>query len=456
MIGFRLETPDQRGVSIRTGFDHLPECRTVRLAETATLRQQHRITSRSQQLADTRTRVHFDPILSSRILAVVVDDQWKRPLARWRVEIRFDAELSARIEDRLWRLRFAIAAAYGHRAQHYDDRFRHDRSILHLVKSSWLSRAFIAGAIAAAAMTTITAAPQTQGTQASKKLPIVAFLGGNRAVLDWVVGGLRDIGYFPERDFHLEARLTEGRPETEAQFAAEIVTLHPSVVVATVNAALELKKRTSVLPILLTNTPENIGLRMMDSLEHPGGNVTGVVERPALRNQKTLSLLKEIVPGLSRVAVLTAGYSIGAPLQSFAAANGLQLDIADFRSAVELERAFDKLAANSPQALFVGGGPLILANISKIASLAASRKWPSINENRELPQSGGLMSYGGFGDARQVAQYVDRILKGAKPGELAAEVRPLHWDLVINLNSAKQLGLTIPDSVLAQAAEIIR
>jgi putative ABC transport system substrate-binding protein len=308
----------------------------------------------------------------------------------------------------------------------------------------------------ASAIRATTAAVPTPSAQIGTTRPIIAFLGGNRAVLDWFLTGLRDFGYVAERDFHLEARLTEGSAEKEARFAGEIVALQPSVVVATVNAALELKERTNVLPIVLTNTPEGIALRMMDSLEHPGGNVTGVVERPALRNQKTLSLLKEVVPGLSRVAVLTGGYGVGAPLQAFAAANGLQLDVVDFRSAEELDRAFEKLAANSPQALFVGGGPLVLANMSKIAILAASRKWPSINENRELPQSGGLMSYGGFGDARRVAQYVDKILKGTKPSELPAEVAQQHWDLVINLKSAKQLGLTIPQSVLAQAAEILR
>src|SRR5207244_10100483 len=131
-------------------------------------------------------------------------------------------------------------------------------------------------------------------------------------------------------------------------------------------------------------------------------------------------------------------------------------DIANFTTGDQLEAAFDKLAAKAPQALFVGSGPLTLAHLPKIASLAAARKWPSISDNRELPENGGLMSYGGFGDARRVAQYVDKILKGAKPSELPAEVEQQHGDLVVNLKSAKQLGLTIPQSVLAQAAEILR
>jgi putative ABC transport system substrate-binding protein len=330
--------------------------------------------------------------------------------------------------------------------------------VLKAPRRARVRRVCLVVAAVATGFTAMTAAVRMPSTQANTKLPVIAFLGGNRPVLDWVLTGLRDTGYVAERDFHLEVRLTGGSPEKESQFAAEIVGLQPAVVVATGNAAIELTKRTSVLPVVLTNTPENIALRMMDSLEHPGRNVTGVVERPALRTQKELSLLKEVLPGLRRLAVLTGGFRVGV-LPAFAAANGIQFDVVDFSSADELDRAFDKLATNSPQALFLGGGPLTLANMSTIASLAGARKWPSMSENSELPRYGGLMSYGsngGYGDPRQVAQYVDRILKGAKPGDLPAMVPEPHWDLVINLKSAKQLGLTIPQSVLAQAAEILR
>src|SRR5712692_330147 len=138
----------------------------------------------------------------------------------------------------------------------------------------------------ASATTAMPAAAQALTAQTNQKLPVVAFLVGNRPVLDWVLTGLRDIGYVAERDFHLEARLTEGNAENEARFAAEIVGLQPNLVIATGSAALELKQRTSVLPVVLTRTPENLALKMMDSLEHPGGNVTGTVERTAPRSQK--------------------------------------------------------------------------------------------------------------------------------------------------------------------------
>jgi len=308
---------------------------------------------------------------------------------------------------------------------------------------------------ATATMATTGAMPQRAGSGVEKKLPVVAVLVGNRAVLDWILTGMGDIGYVAERDFHLEARLTEGIAEKESQFADDIVAQQPDVVIAT--AALELKKRTSVLPIVLAGigAPEATALKMMNSLEHPGGNVTGVVEGAAgVRDARRLSLLKEAVPGLIRVAVLGPG--VKPEVRTAAVKLGLQLDFVALTNADQIEAAFDKLATKAPQALWVPSGAFSLANISKIASLAAAQKWPSISESRELPASGGLMSYGGRGDARRVAQYVDKILKGAKPSELPAVVQEPHWDLVINLNSATQLGITIPDSVLAQAAEIIR
>ena len=308
---------------------------------------------------------------------------------------------------------------------------------------------------ATATMATTGAMPQTAGTRVEKKLPVVAVLVGNRVVLDWILTGMRDIGYVAERDFHLEARLTEGIAEKQSQFADDIVALQPDVVIT--GAALELKKRTSVLPIVLDGRGvlEATALTMMHSLEHPGGNVTGVVEGAAgVRDARRLSFLKEAVPGLTRVAVLGPG--VKPEVRTAAVTLGLQLDFVAFTSADQIEAAFDKLAAKAPQALWVPSGAFSLANISKIASLAAARKWPSISESRELPASGGLMSYGGFGDPRRVAQYVDRILKGAKPGDLPAEIEQQRWELVINLKSAQQLGITIPDSVLAQAAEIIR
>ena len=299
------------------------------------------------------------------------------------------------------------------------------------------------------------AVSQTPPPQAKQRLPIVAVIGAS-AFVDRLVKGMSDIGYVAERDFHLEACASEGLADGEARCAASLVALQPTVIVATTNAALQVSQRTDRLPIVIAQTPENIALRMMDSLQHPGRNVTGVVERPALRTQRELSLLKELGPGLTRVAVLTGGYTLGDAARTSAVANGLQLDVVDFRSTNQLEAAFDRLAMKSPQALFVGGGPLTATNITRIARLAAARRWPSISENRELPANGGLMSYGGPGDPRRVALYVDKILKGAKPSDLPAEVGDQNWALVINAESAKRLGLAIPTSILSQSAEIIR
>jgi putative ABC transport system substrate-binding protein len=307
-------------------------------------------------------------------------------------------------------------------------------------------------AAVATGLTAMTATVLTPPPQANTKLPVIAFLGGNRSTLDWVLSGLRDIGYVAESDFHLEARLTDGSLEKQRQFAAELVALRPTVIVATGTASNDLTKLTSALPIVVARTEEPDALQMMDSLEHPGRNVTGVVTRGSIRDQRRLSLLEQVVPALTRVAVLNG---VKPEVRALADKLHIQLDIANFTTGDQLEAAFDKLAAKAPQALFVGSGPLTLAHLPKIASLAAARKWPSISDNRELPENGGLMSYGGFGNARRVAQYVDKVLKGVKPGDLPAEVHQ-QWQLVINLKSATQLGLTIPNSLLVQAAEILR
>jgi putative ABC transport system substrate-binding protein len=308
------------------------------------------------------------------------------------------------------------------------------------------------------AATAITAsARQSVPPQPRERIPVVGYLGGNRSVLDEFVTAMRDARYSAGRDFRLEARLTDGIAEKQRSFASELVALAPDVIVATGTASLDLKMLTSTIPIVLTATPESTALRIIDSLEHPGGNVTGVVARESVRIQKELSLLKEVVPGLTRVAML-ADASLPRPLvpETLAPSMGLQLTVVGVTSGDLLDRAFNELAAILPDALFVGGGPLLLAHTPMIAKLATGRNWPSIAESRELPASGGLMSYGGWGDGPQrAAHYVDRILKGAKPRDLPVEIQQ-DWQLVINMNAATQLGLTIPDSVLAQATEIIR
>lgn len=193
----------------------------------------------------------------------------------------------------------------------------------------------------------------------------------------------------------------------------------------------------------------------MNSLERPGGNVTGVVARSEVRVARELSLLKEVVPGLTRVAAVFSGMPAEGA-RRLAEELELQFYSVGLASGDELAGAFEQLASASPQALFVGGGGWTLAQIAMIARQAEARGWPSVGEIRDLPAHGGLMSYGGLGDGPQrAAIYVDRILKGSDPADLPAELQQ-NWELVINLTSATQLGLTIPDSILAQAAELIR
>src|SRR5262245_53588271 len=282
----------------------------------------------------------------------------------------------------------------------------------------------------------------------------------NNAARDFVQA-LRELGYIEGKNLVLEWRSAENRFERLPGLVAELVSLKVDVLVAphgvTARAA---KNATQTIPIvMMANDP--VGLGLIGSLSRPGGNVTGLSLYYEAINEKRLELLKEIVPGLARVGVLQDPMLLGTPLfwkeiEVAAQRLGVALEALEVRGPEDFEAAFATAKQRNAQALFDNEGRLTFIYRSRITALAASTRLPVMYANRELPDAGGLMSYGVSFPALnwQIASYVDKILKGAKPADLPVE-QPTKFELVINVKVAKALGLTIPPSLLARADELI-
>jgi putative tryptophan/tyrosine transport system substrate-binding protein len=277
---------------------------------------------------------------------------------------------------------------------------------------------------------------------------------------------LRERGYIEGQNIAIEYRFSEGKRERFPELAAELVRLKVDIIVvaggdpsirATMNA-------TKTIPIVMSGAgidPVEAGL--VESLARPGGNVTGVTNLVGELGGKRLELLKEAVPKLARVAVLYDPATQASVLEVKdllpVAAHALKLTVQSWevRAATGFEKVFAALSKQRPDGLHVGGGPLMNANQKRIVGLALKSRLPAMYVRREFVDAGGLMSYGAdLADSyRRVAYYVDRILKGAKPADLPVE-QPTKFELVINLKTAKQIGLTIPPDVLARATKIIK
>jgi putative ABC transport system substrate-binding protein len=277
---------------------------------------------------------------------------------------------------------------------------------------------------------------------------------------------LRELGYIEGQNIATEYRYAEGKRDRYSQLAAELVRLKVDIIVVaggnpTVRAT---KNATKTIPIVMTGAggdPVEAGL--VESLARPGGNVTGVTNLTGELGGKRLELLKEAVPKLARVAVpydTANANSIRAVKEVLpVAARGLGLTIQpwEVRAADGFETVFAALNKQRPDGLYVSGGPLMLANQKRIADFALTSRLPSTYYYREAVDAGGLMYYGAdLADSyRRVAYCVDKILKGAKPADLPVE-QPTKFELVINLKTAKQIGLTIPQKVLARADRVIK
>jgi putative ABC transport system substrate-binding protein len=278
-----------------------------------------------------------------------------------------------------------------------------------------------------------------------------------------LLDGLREYGYSEGRNLVFERRFSEGHAERFAAFAAEMVQLKIDCIIAiTTPAALAVKNATQTIPVVMTTAIDPVGAGLVASLARPGGTVTGnAILYPEL-STKRLELLKDVVPGLSHVVVLwnaanPANASVWQATQAAAGALGLLLQAQEVRSAQDFEDAFARTAQVHPEALLVLDDALIAMHRQHIAEFATQQHLPSVFAARESVVAGGLMSYGpSLSDLfRRAATYVDKILQGVKPADLPME-QPLKFELVINLKTAKALGITIPPHLLVLADEVIR
>src|SRR5262249_14563480 len=274
--------------------------------------------------------------------------------------------------------------------------------------------------------------------------------------------GLRELGWTEGKNIHIEYRHADGKDDRLPALAAELVGLRVDVIVAAVTPdALAAKRATRTIPIVMGGASDPIAVGLVENLARPGGNITGLSRMTAELAGKRLELLKEMVPGLSRVAVLWNPQSATSTLawkelQQPARQLGIRLHSLEVRSGNDLDSAFVDAARACVGALFTGWDPVFFSNLRRIAGLAARNRLPSIFHVTEYTDAGGLVAYGpDRADIfRRAAAFVDKVLKGANPGDLPVE-QPTKLELVINRKTAKEIGLTIPQNVLFRADRVI-
>jgi putative ABC transport system substrate-binding protein len=278
-----------------------------------------------------------------------------------------------------------------------------------------------------------------------------------------LLDGLHARGYIEGRNIVFEHRFSEGKAERFPEFAAEMVRLKADIIIVTTTpAAFAAKNATQTIPIVIPTALDPVGAGLVASLARPGGNITGLSSLAPELSGKRLELLKEVVPGMTRVAVFwnpanPANASVWKETQAAARALGLQLQSQEVRGPQDLEVAFALTAKARPDALLVLSDSLINMRRQQIVEFVTQKRLPSVFASTEGVMAGGLMSYGpSLSDRyRRTAYYVDRILKGTKPADLPVE-QPTKFEFIINLKAAKQIGLTIPPNVLARADRVIR
>jgi putative ABC transport system substrate-binding protein len=276
--------------------------------------------------------------------------------------------------------------------------------------------------------------------------------------------GLRELGYLEGKTFVLESRYGEGRLERLSELARHLVGLKVDVIVTVTDVATAaVKRETQTIPIVMVNSSDPVGTGFVASLARPGGNVTGLSNISAELSGKRLELLREVAPGLARVAFLWNPDVRGNVLdykemEGAARSQRLELQSVEVVRAEDLDRAFSAITNRRAQALVLpAGNPIGFANRDQIASFAQRNRLPSMYAIKEYVDAGGLMSYGPSNPdmRRRAAVYVDKILKGAKPADLPVE-QPTKFELMINLKTANALGLTIPQSLIRRADQVIR
>jgi putative tryptophan/tyrosine transport system substrate-binding protein len=309
----------------------------------------------------------------------------------------------------------------------------------------------------------IPASPQLAEAQQPAKIPRIGF--GAATGPDSIVEfrrGLRDLGYIEGKNILIEYRYAEGVAEFP-NLVAELVRLKVDVIVVTSTAAAQAaKKATTTIPVIFTSVGDPVGTGVVASLARPGGNVTGFSNLSPELSGKQLELLKEAFPKISHVAVLSETANTGnaaslGEMKVAAEALRVTLQRLEVRGPDDFEPAFSAIKRERASALIVLRNNLIRAHLAQIVGLAIKSGLPALYPDSFSTDAGGLMSYGPkpFEQYRRVAIYVDKILKGAKPAELPVE-RPTKFEFVINLKTAKQIGVTIPPNVLARADRVIK
>jgi putative tryptophan/tyrosine transport system substrate-binding protein len=308
--------------------------------------------------------------------------------------------------------------------------------------------------------------PLVARAQQAGKLPTIGFLGAGTpsAWSHWVaafVQRLHERGWIEDRTVAIQYRWAEGRGERLAEIAAEFIRLKVDVIVTqSTPAVIAAKQATAVIPIVFVGIGDPVGTGLVASLARPGGNITGLSIQAADTAAKRLELLREVVPNLRRLAIMVNVGNSSSVLESRevqAAARTLGLEVAalEIRRGEDIAPAFEALKGRA-EALFVAPDPLLNTNRVSINTLAQGARLPTMYGLREYVEAGGLVSYGpSIADQyRRAADYVDKILRGTKPAEIPVE-QPTKFDLIINLTTAKALGLTIPESFLLRADKVI-
>ena len=307
--------------------------------------------------------------------------------------------------------------------------------------------------------------PLAARAQQPAKLPTIGLLGATTPLVESqrvaaFVQRLRELGWIEERTIKIDLRWAEGRNDRSAEIVTDFVRLKVDVIVTYGSEHIQIaKEATSTIPIVaLMGDP--VGSGLVASLAHPGGNLTGLSAQNADLNGKRFELLREVVPNLRRLAVLFNGNNLAYRLETDivrAAATPLGLEVlaAEIRSADDIASTFAAIATKA-DALFVVGEPLTFSRRTQINTLALAARMPTVYSVREYVEAGGLMSYGPnfFALFRRAADYANKILRGAKPEDLPVE-QPTNYDLVINLTTAKALGLEMPTTLLVRADEVI-
>jgi putative ABC transport system substrate-binding protein len=309
------------------------------------------------------------------------------------------------------------------------------------------------------------AAPLAAEAQEARKAYRIGLLSptSQSPSIEAIREGLRTLGYVEGQNLVIEYRSAEGRFDRLPDFAVELVRLHVDVIVAVVTqASLAAKNATSTIPIVMMAVGDPVGAGLVASLARPGGNVTGTSGMAVEVASKLLELLQQVAARIHRVSVLWnpanevfQGQMVKAT-EAAARSMGIQLQMLAARDVKEIDRAFAAMTKGRAEALVVLPDPVFVAQHSRIAVFAARNRLPSVSGSSGYAEEGGLITYGPdfFELGRRTAAYVDRILKGAKPGDLPIE-QATKFELAINLKTAKALGLTIPPSLLQRADQVI-